>query len=105
VLKEFPGEEQGLRRHPRLIWDKGWGFKVLWARQGQHHPTLLYLHFYFHTYMYMWHACLFGVCVRAFMCSGKGVLKLGVDIGGFDHSPSTSYIEARSLICTQSLRI
>lgn len=32
--KEFSGEEQRLRRHPRLIWDEGWGFKVLWARQG-----------------------------------------------------------------------
>lgn len=29
--KEFSGEEQGLRRHPRLIWDEGWGFKVPWA--------------------------------------------------------------------------
>lgn len=66
--KEFSGEEQGLRRHPRLIPDEGWAFKVLWARWEPYHPTLLHLRFYFHTYVCMWCACIFGVCAQAKVC-------------------------------------
>lgn len=48
---------------------------------------------FLHIFVYV--VCMHAWCVCACVCSGKGVLKLEVDIGCFDHSPSTSHIGAR----------